>query len=140
MNGNMHSYIRLPRALPGLALKISSDRASSISLGNLFHCLTTLTVKDFFLVSNLNLPSLSLKPLPLFLSQQPLLKSLSSSFLKLPFYILKGLYQVTSELSLLQAQQPRLSQPVLIGEVFHSFDHFVVLLWTHFNRTLFLLC
>ena len=53
--------------------------------GNLFQCLTTLTVKDFFLISNLNLPSLSLKPLPLVLLPQTLKKRLSPSFLLLPF-------------------------------------------------------
>jgi len=31
-------------------------RASTTSLGNLFHCLTTLTVKDIFLISNLIFP------------------------------------------------------------------------------------
>ena len=37
---------------------------------------------------------------------------------------MKGCYQVTSEPSLFQAEQPQLSQPVLTGEVFHSLDHF----------------
>jgi len=37
--------------------------------------LTPLFVKDFFLISNLNLPSLNLKPFSLFLSQQTLLES-----------------------------------------------------------------
>ena len=40
--------------------------APTTSLGNLFQCLTTLTVKNF-LTSNLNLTSFSLKPLPLVL-------------------------------------------------------------------------
>ena len=40
-------------------------------------CLTTLTLKIFFLISNLNLPSFSLKPFHLVLSQQTLLKSLA---------------------------------------------------------------
>ena len=47
--------------------------------GNLFQCLTTLTVKDFFLISNLNLASLNLKAFPLALSPQTLLKNLSLS-------------------------------------------------------------
>ena len=51
-----------------------------MSLGNQFRCLTTFTVK-YFLISSLNLPSFSLKPFPLALSQQTLLKYLSSSFL-----------------------------------------------------------
>jgi len=52
----------LPRALASLASKVSRDGASTTSLGNPFQCLITFTVKDFFLISNLNLPSLSLKP------------------------------------------------------------------------------
>ena len=113
----------MPRALFNLILKVSRDGASTTSLGNLFQCLTALTVKDFFLISNLNLPSLSLKAFPLVLSPQTLLKSLSPSFLCPPL-ILKGHYQVTSEPSLLQAEQPQLSQPVLIGEEIHPLYHF----------------
>ena len=37
---------------------------------------------------------------------------------------MKGCYQVTSELSLLQAEQPQLSQPDLVGEVFDPLVHF----------------
>jgi len=46
------------------------------TLGNLFQCFTTIIVKYFFLISSLNLPTFSLKPLPLVLLQQALLKSL----------------------------------------------------------------
>lgn len=49
---------RLLRVLSSLALDVSRDRASIVSLGNLFQWLTTLTVKDFFLFfSKLNSPS-----------------------------------------------------------------------------------
>ena len=54
------SYIRLPRALSSLALKVSRDGASITALGNLFQCLTVFTVNIFFCISNLNLPSSSL--------------------------------------------------------------------------------
>ena len=37
---------------------------------------------------------------------------------------MKGLNKISLEPSLLQANQPQLSQPVLIGEVFHLSDHF----------------
>jgi len=37
---------------------------------------------------------------------------------------MKGRYHVSSEHSVLQAEQPQLSQPVLIGKVFHSMDRF----------------
>ena len=121
MNRNIHSYIRLPRALSNLTLKASKDGKSTTSPSNLFQCLTTLTVKDLFLISNLNLPSLSLKPFPLVLSLQTLLKTVPF-FPVAPFQILKGCYLITSEPSLLQAEEPQLSQPVLVGEVFHSMD------------------
>jgi len=80
-----YSQIRLPRALSSLTLKVSRDRASNTTLGNLLQCLTTLAVKDFFLISNLKLPYMSLKTFPLVLSPHMLLKSLSTSFLSLPF-------------------------------------------------------
>jgi len=67
----------LLRALSNLALNVSRDEASNTSLGNLFQCFTTPTVKEFFLISSLNLPSFSLKPVLLVLSLQALLKSLS---------------------------------------------------------------
>jgi len=58
---------RLPRATSSLALNASRDGASTASLGNLFQCVTTLWVKNFLLISNLNLSCLSLKPFPLVL-------------------------------------------------------------------------
>jgi len=58
---------RLPRATSSLALNASRDEASTASLGNLFQCISTLCVKNFLLISNLNLPCLSLKPFPLVL-------------------------------------------------------------------------
>ena len=72
------------RALFSLTFSVSRDRASTMSLGNLCQCLTILIVKNFF-ISNLNLFSFSLKPFPLVLSQQTLLKSPSVSFLQPPF-------------------------------------------------------
>ena len=38
--------------------------------------------------------------------------------------MLNGCNQVTSEPSLLQAEQPQLSQPVLVVDVFHPLSHF----------------
>jgi len=65
------------RALSNLVLNVSRDGASTTSLGNPFQCFTTLTVKNFFLISSPNLPCFSLKPLPLVLSLLSLLKRLS---------------------------------------------------------------
>ncbi|KAK4815543.1 hypothetical protein QYF61_003235 [Mycteria americana] len=100
------------RVPSNLTLNVSRDGASTTSLGNLFQCFTTLIVKNVILIPSLNLPSCSFKPLPLVLSLQALLK------------ILKGCNEVSLEPCLLQAEQPQLSQPFLIGEVFHPSDHF----------------
>ena len=53
--------------------------ASTTSLGNLFQCLTTLSVKNLFLISNLNLP-FQLETISPVLPQQTLVKSVSLSF------------------------------------------------------------
>jgi len=62
------------RALSNLVWNVSRDGASTASLGNPFQRFTSLIVKNFFLISSLNLPCFSLKPLPLVLSLLSLLK------------------------------------------------------------------
>ncbi|KAK4816767.1 hypothetical protein QYF61_022765 [Mycteria americana] len=109
---DIFNWIRLLRAPSNLTLNVSRDEVSTASLGNLFQCFTTLIIKDFSLISSLNLLSFSLKPLTLVLLLQALLK------------ILKGCIKVSPEPSLLQAEQPQLSQPFLIGEVLQPSHHF----------------
>jgi len=72
---------RLLRAPSNLALNTAREGAATAPLGNLFQCLTTLMVKNFFLISNLNLPSFHLKLFPLVLSLHTLVKSPSPSSL-----------------------------------------------------------
>ncbi|CAN0052273.1 unnamed protein product [Bubo scandiacus] len=71
------------KALSNLALNTAREGAATASLGNLCQCLTTVTVKNFFLISNLDLISFSLKLLPLVLSLLLLIKGPSPSFLAL---------------------------------------------------------
>jgi len=78
---------RLLKAPSNLALNTSREGAATASLVNLCQGLTTLTVRNFFLIANLNLPSSSLKPLSLVLSQQALLKVYSLLSYKLPLSI-----------------------------------------------------
>ena len=73
MSRDIFNWIRLRRALSNLTLKVFRDGASTTSLGNLCQGFTTLTVKNFFLIPSLNLPSFCSKPLLLVLSQQALL-------------------------------------------------------------------
>jgi len=66
-----------PRVLPAssnLRLSPAKEGAATAPLGSLGQGLTALRGKNFFLVSNLNPPSFSLKPLPLVLSLHSLVK------------------------------------------------------------------
>jgi len=74
MGRDIFRYTRLLRAPSNLALNTSGEGAATASPGNLFQCLTTLMVKNFFLISNLNLPSFSLEPLSLVLTLHTLVK------------------------------------------------------------------
>ena len=85
MNMDTYNYSRLFRAPSNLTLSVCMDGASITPLGSLFQCLTTLSVKNVFLISILNLSSFSLKSFSLVFSQQTLLKSLSPSLLQFPF-------------------------------------------------------
>jgi len=50
---------RVLRAPSNLASNTAREGAATASLGNLCQCFTTLMVKNFFLISNLNLPLLA---------------------------------------------------------------------------------
>jgi len=75
---------RVLRAPSNLVLNTSREGAATASLGSLGQCFTTTMVKNFFLISNLNLPSFSLEPFPLVPSLHTLVKSPSPSFLSAP--------------------------------------------------------
>ena len=81
-----HSYKTISRSTTSTHfLNTSRDGDSTTFLGSLFQCLTTLSVKKFFLISNLNLPWCNLRPLPLILSlvtweKRPTLTSLQPPF------------------------------------------------------------
>lgn len=61
--GHLEHYVGLFKAPSSLTLNTFNDRASTVLLENLSCCIPTLIVKKFFLISNVNLPSSSLKPL-----------------------------------------------------------------------------
>ncbi|KAK4810503.1 hypothetical protein QYF61_004283 [Mycteria americana] len=67
---------------------IYTDGDSTTSLGSLFQCLTTLSVKKFFLISNLNLPWHNLRPFPLILSLVTWEKRPTPTSLQPPFRLL----------------------------------------------------
>jgi len=59
MDRDAFYYTRLLKAPSNLALNTAREGAATASLGNMCQGLTTLRVKNFFLISNLNLPSFS---------------------------------------------------------------------------------
>jgi len=102
-------------------LSASKDADATTSLGNLCQCLVTLTVKKCFLMFRGNLLCFSLCPLPLVLSLGTTKKSLDPS-LHPPFRYWSTLIR-SPEPSLLQAEQPKISEPFLTGEMLQSFNH-----------------
>ena len=127
---------RLPRATSSLALNASRDGASKTSLGNLFQCFTAFRVQNFLVISNLNLPCLSLKAFSLVLSISTLENSCSPLLFICSLQVPEGHSEVSSELSCLQANQGPFCQPFLIGEAVRVLIILVVLPSTHFKRSL----
>jgi len=114
-------------------------RDSTASLGNLLRCLTSLIAKNFYLTSNLSLPSFSLKSLPSSYHYAPWWR-VSPHLSCRPLQVLEGCNKVSPQPSLLQAEQPQPSQPFLTAEVLQPSDHLCGLLWTHSNSSMSLLC
>ena len=71
MNRNTYILIRFLRVPSSLTLDVSGDGAATTPLGNLCQYLTTLIVKIFLPISNLNLPSVFLID-PLLDTERPL--------------------------------------------------------------------
>jgi len=70
MSRDIFHQPRVLRAPSSLALSTAREGAATASPGSLGQCFTTLMVKNFFLIPNLNLPSFSLEPFPQ-LTDQP---------------------------------------------------------------------
>ena len=121
MNGDTHSSIRCSEPLqPDLGCLQGWGIHSP--LGNLCQCPTTHTVKNILLISNLNLSFSSLKPFPLVLSQQTLLKSLSPLSYS-PFRYWQAALRSPWSLLFSWLHSPS-SQPDLLAEVFCPWVHF----------------
>jgi len=75
MDRDSFHQIRLLKAPSNQTSNVSRDGASTAPLANLCQRLTTLIIKNFFLMFSLDLLSFSLKLFPLVLSLQALVKS-----------------------------------------------------------------
>ncbi|KAK4822563.1 hypothetical protein QYF61_016132 [Mycteria americana] len=96
VNGGQVAEPKLTTSGRSELAKSRRDGDSTTSLGSLVQCLTTLSVKKFSLISNLNLPWRNLKPFPLVLS----LAVVESD-------------KVSPQPPFLQAKQPQFPQPLL---------------------------
>jgi len=121
-SSNPPATTRLLQAPSNLGLNMTREGAATASLGNLRQGLTTLTVNNVFLILNRNLQSFSFKPSPLVLSLQALVKSPSPALLQ-ALQVLEGCNKVSLQPSLLQAEQPQRSRPLLTAEVLQPSDH-----------------
>lgn len=104
------------------------------SLSNLFQCLTTGTVIVYFLISDLNLLCLRLRPFPLVLLQAKQERLTPTSFQTDPTPSFQGVLEgdgITLQPPLLKTKQPQLPQLFLLRLVFWSFCDPCSLLWTH---------
>ena len=105
------------------------DGASTTSLGNLFQCVTTLCVKKFLLIFNLNLPCLSLKQFPLVLSLSTLVNSHISSSLYTPFKYWKATVRFSQSLLFSKLNKPSsLNLSISLGNqvLTETFTDFVI--------------
>ena len=91
--------------------------------GQPVQCFAAFTVKKNFLVSILNLSSLSLKPFSLVLSQRAPAKETVPIFLIAPLSILTGHYEISPEPSLLQAEQSQLPKGAIFSTWRNSVPH-----------------
>ncbi|XP_064911793.1 ankyrin repeat domain-containing protein 66 isoform X1 [Columba livia] len=64
---------------------LERDGDSTTALGSLFQCLTTFSMKKYFLISNVNLPWCNLRPFPLILSLATWEKRPTPSMIQPPF-------------------------------------------------------
>ncbi|KAK4831181.1 LOW QUALITY PROTEIN: hypothetical protein QYF61_015913 [Mycteria americana] len=106
--------------LEGKSAKLGAarDGDSTTSLGSLFQCLTTLSVKKFFLISSLNLPWHNLRPFPLVLSLVTWEKRPTPTSLQ-PLSVVES-DKVSPQPPFLQAKQPQFPQPLLLRRTLHQ--------------------
>ncbi|KAK4820559.1 LOW QUALITY PROTEIN: hypothetical protein QYF61_000709 [Mycteria americana] len=110
-----HQRVNPPAPRDALA---SRDGDSTTSLGSLFQCLITLSVKKNFLISSLNLPWRNLRPFPLVLSLVTWEKRPTP-----PLYNLLSVVEsdeVSPQPPFLQAEQPQVPQPLPISLVLQT--------------------
>lgn len=103
------NYTRLSRTLSSLS--ISKDEDSTTSLGNLFQCLTTLTIKTFFIIAEFSRALVCVHCLLLYCAslRRVWLRCLCTSPL--------GLQYIPPKPSLLKAEQGQFFQPPFLHQV-----------------------
>ena len=138
MNRDTYSQIRLLRAptRPWVSPRMGHPPPLWATC---FQCLTTITLKNFFLISSLNLPYFSLKSFTLVLSQYILLKCLSPSLLMPCFKYWKTALRSTQSFLFSRVNSPSSLSLSSYGRCSNPRTFFVACLWTSSSRFMFLL-
>lgn len=125
--------IRLFWGTSNVTLNTASDGASTTSLGNLFHCLVALIVKNFFLIANLTFLLSVDSPYCLVLSLNARVKKSLSGFLDGPIgywkatIIFSEAFSSPTPPSFRLSSEQRCSSPLII---------FVFLFWTYSSMSM----
>ena len=90
---------------------LSKDGDSTTSLGSLFQCLTTLSVKKRILISNLNLPWGNSEAISFILSLVTWDKRLTPHLATISFQVIVESDKVSTQPALLQTEQSQFPQP-----------------------------
>jgi len=98
----------------------SRDGDSTTSLGSLFQCLTTLSVKKFFLISHLDFPpeqleAIACRPIASYLGEET-----NTCLSTTSFQLVVKSNKVSPQPPLLQAKLPQFPQPLLIRLVLQT--------------------
>jgi len=126
---------KLKRVVKGIVQMIlNTDRLGALitSQGSLFPCLTTLWVKEGFIMSSLSLLQHSSEPFPHVLSLAPREKSSAPPSASPPQEAVES-HEAAPQPPFLQTRQTQSPQPLLIRHFFQPCTSFVALLRTHSN-------
>ena len=94
------------------------DGDSTTLSGSLFQCLTTLSVKKFFLISNVNFPWCNLRPFPLV--QSPVTSEINSAHTVITFQALEESSKVSPQPPLPLTKQLQFLQSLLVGHILQA--------------------
>ena len=134
--GHPDKWMGLPRAPSNLTLPVSRDGARATCVGNLFRAVFQQPAGKGCLPCIWSgctlLPLKTIAPCPV---ARGAVRRCVPIFPRSPLEVLKGVEEVSPEPSLVEAEQPQVSQALLRGEALQPVKVFVALLWSRCSRS-----